>query len=45
MDYEDVKLVTGRPPEKTVNDLVKEVDELNLLSGCDCGNCNCGNKE
>jgi hypothetical protein len=45
MDYEDVKLVTGMPPSKTVNDLVKEVNEDNLLAGCDCGNCNCGNKE
>lgn len=45
MDYEDVKLVTGMPPSKTVNDLVKEVDEDNLLAGCDCGNCTCSNKE
>jgi hypothetical protein len=41
MDYEDIKLMPGMPPEKTVNDLVKEVDEENLLAGCDCGNCTC----
>lgn len=45
MDYEDIKLMPGMPPEKTVNDVIKEIDESTLLAGCTCLNCNCGNKE
>jgi len=38
MDYETVIDITGIP-EKTINDVKKELEE----SGCDCQGCTCKN--
>jgi hypothetical protein len=39
MDYETVLPIISRP-EKTVNDVMKEIQESN--EPCGCGHCSCG---